>query len=91
VGHDRVDKEADPVSPFFVEVPGTFESLSFIEKDSKRFPGTSGYGYAQFLYDANSGTFTPVGKDASCNKEVRYTCHTKVAAQDYIFTSYPSK
>jgi hypothetical protein len=84
-------KKQNPVSPFFVEVPDTLKSLSFIEKDSKRFPGTSGYGYAQFLYDAKSGTYTPFGKDASFNKDVCYQCHTKVAAQDYIFTSYPSR
>jgi hypothetical protein len=37
------------VSPYFVELPDTLKSVSFVEKDSKRFPNTSGWGYAQFL------------------------------------------
>jgi hypothetical protein len=73
------------------EVPDTLKLLSFIEKDSRRFPDTSGYGYAQFSYDVKSGTLTPFGNDASFNKEVCYQCHMKVGAQDYIFTSYPPR
>jgi hypothetical protein len=84
-------KKQNPDSPYFVEVPDTLKLISFIEKDSKRFPDTSGYGYAQFSYDVKSGTLTPFGKDASFNKEVCYQCHRRVAAQDYIFTSYPPK
>jgi hypothetical protein len=50
-------KKKNPVSPHFVEVPDTLKSLSFIEKDSKRFPDTHGWAYAQFDYDAASDTF----------------------------------
>jgi hypothetical protein len=32
--------------------PDVLKSVAFIQKDSKRFPETSGWGYAQFLYDA---------------------------------------
>jgi hypothetical protein len=74
-------------SPYFVMVPDTLKSVSFIEKDSKRFPNTSGWAYAQFLYDAASDTFKPSGSGASCG----YACHTAVAAKDYIFTSYPQR
>ena len=74
-------------SPYFVMVPDTLKSVSFIEKDSKRFPDTSGWAYAQFLYDAASDTFKPSGSGASCG----YACHTAVAAKDYIFTSYPQR
>ncbi len=81
-------KKKSPVSPYFVEVPETLKSVSFIEKDSKRFPDTSGWGYAQFLYDAKAGTFKPFGTDASFNKNVCYSCHTKVKDKDYIFTEY---
>jgi hypothetical protein len=42
-------KKKNSVSTYFVEVPDTLKSVSFIEKDSKRFPDTSGWGYAQFL------------------------------------------
>jgi Cytochrome P460 len=39
-------KKKNPVSSYFVELPDTLKSVSFIEKDSKRFPDTSGWGYA---------------------------------------------
>jgi hypothetical protein len=42
------------MSPYSVEVPNTLKSVSFIEKDLKRFPDTNGWGYAQFSYDAAS-------------------------------------
>jgi hypothetical protein len=44
-------QKKNPVSPYFVMVPDTLKSVAFIEKDSKRFPETSGWGYAQFLYN----------------------------------------
>ena len=67
--------------------PGTLEFVAFIQKDSKRFPETSGWGYALFLYDAASDTFKPYGSDSSFGKEC-YACHTLVKAKDYIFTEY---
>src|ERR1700731_751056 len=63
-------------SPYFVMVPDTLKSVSFIEKDSKRFPDTNGWAYAQFVHDAASDTFKPNGSDAQCG----YACHTTVAA-----------
>jgi hypothetical protein len=74
-------------SPYFVMVPDALKSVSFIEKDTKRFPDTSGWAYAQFLHDAASDTFTPNGNDAKCG----YACHAGVAAKDYIFTAYPKR
>jgi Cytochrome P460 len=74
-------------SPYFVMVPDTLKSVSFIEKDTKRFPDTNGWAYAQFNYDAASDAFTPNGNDAKCG----YACHTTVAAKDYIFTAYPKR
>lgn len=35
-------------SPYFVMVPDTLKSVSFIEKNSKRFRDSGGWGYAQF-------------------------------------------
>ena len=84
-------KKQNPVSPYFVEVPDTLKSISFIEKDSRRFPDTHGWGYAQFLYDPASHTFKPYGTDASFGKKVCYQCHTAVASTDYIFTAYPPR
>ena len=74
-------------SPYFVMVPDTLKSLSFIEKDSKRFKDSGGWGYAQFQNDAASDTLMPFGSDAACG----YTCHTAVKAKDYIFTAYPRR
>jgi Cytochrome P460 len=62
-------KKKNSVSPYFVEMPDTLKSVSFIEKDSKRFPDTSGWGYAQFLYDAVSDTFKPFGSDSSSGRK----------------------
>jgi len=81
-------KVKNPVSPYSVMIPGTLKSVSFIQKDSKRFPETSCWGYAQFLYDAPSESFKPFGTDASFAKTVCYQCHTAVTARDYIFTAY---
>jgi hypothetical protein len=74
-------------SPYFVMVPDTLKSLSFIEKDTKRFKDSGGWGYAQFQNDAASDTLTPFGTDAACG----YACHTTVKAKDYIFTAYPRR
>ena len=75
------------VSPYFVNVPDTLKSVSFIEKDVRRFPNTHGWAYAQFGYDAASDTFTPHGNDANCG----YACHSTVSTKDYIFTVYPKR
>ena len=80
-------KKKNPESPYFVEVPDTLKSVSFIEKDSKRFPNTHGWAFAQFEYDAGSKTFKPSVTGSECG----YACHTKVASRDYIFTAYPPR
>jgi hypothetical protein len=72
-------KKTNPLSPYAVEIPDTLAVLAFIAKDSKRFPDTSGWGYAQFNYDAKS-----FGKTYCYDM-----CHSKVKATDYIFTAYP--
>src|SRR5260370_26147966 len=77
----------NPESPYFVMVPDALKSVSFIEKDTKRFPDTNRCAYAQFLHDAASDAFKPNGNDAKCG----HACHTAVAAKDYIFTAYPQR
>lgn len=80
-------QKQNPVSPYFVNVPGALMSVSFIEKDTKRFPKTHGWAYAQFLWDPATRTLKPNGTGAECG----YACHTAVSAQDYIFTAYPPR
>ena len=70
--------------------PDVLQRVEFIVKDTKRFPETSGWGYARFVYDAKTGTFSPYGKDTSFAQEC-YQCHTLVKAKDFIFTGYPQR
>lgn len=68
-------------------VPDTLHDLDTMVKDSKRFPDTGGWGYGQFNYDTASDTFSPLGKGPGCG----FACHTKVAAKDYVFTTFPKR
>jgi hypothetical protein len=82
-------QEAYPGPP---QVPGTQHDVDFMVKDSKRFADSGGWGYAEFEYDAASGTFRPgtlddkppQGNDAKCG----VACHTIVKSRDYVFTEY---
>ena len=78
------------VSPYFVNVPDTLKTVAFIEKDTRRFPNTHGWAYAQWAYDPATDTFKPSELNPS-GAECGYACHTKVSAQDYIFTTYPKR
>jgi hypothetical protein len=80
-------KKKNQASPYFVEVPDVLKTVSFIVKDSKRFPDTHGWAFAQFEYDAPSDTLKPSVTGAECG----YQCHTRVSSQDYIFTAYPKR
>ncbi len=72
-------------APFPVDVPDVFSQAFVMEKDSKRFPQTGGWGYAVFNYDAASDKFTADPKSLSDCGQV---CHVKVKAKDYIFHPY---
>src|SRR6202046_4390832 len=50
---------------FDVDVPDFFTQAFVMEKDSRRFPKTGGWGYAVFNYDAVSGKFSPDAKSPS--------------------------
>ena len=75
-------------APFVVDVPDVFSQAFVMEKDSKRFPDTGGWGYALFDYEAASDTFTadPTGL-ADCG----HACHVAVKAKDYIFHPYQKR
>ncbi len=70
---------------FAVDVPDVFTQAFVMEKDSKRFPKTGGWGYAVFNYDTVSGKFTA---DAKSLSDCGNACHTAVKAKDYIFHPY---
>ena len=75
-------------APFVVDVPDVFKQAFVMEKDSKRFPKSGGWGYAVFNYDAASDKFTP---DANSPSDCGYACHTPVKAKDYIFHPYQKR
>ena len=75
-------------APFAVDVPDVFKQAFVMEKDSKRFPKTGGWGYAVFNYDAASNKFTP---DPTSHADCGNSCHVAVKAKDYIFHPYEKR
>ena len=75
-------------APFVVDVPDVFTQAFVMEKDSKRFPKSGGWGYAVFNYEAASDKFTPDPKSLS---DCGNACHTAVKAKDYIFHPYEKR
>jgi len=73
---------------FAVDVPDVFSQAFVMEKDSKRFPNSGGWGYAVFNYDPASDKFTADPKSAS---DCGNACHTAVKAKDYIFHPYQKR
>ncbi len=92
--HWKPEKSEEAPNPT-TRVPGILHNVDFIEKDSKRFADTGGWGYAAFDYDVASDTFTPAtladeppqGNDAKCG----FACHSIAQAKDNIFTAYPKR
>jgi len=77
--------------PYGVTVPGTQTEMSFMLKDSKRFPETNGWGYATFQYDPSSDTFKPATTNPSFARGC-HACHTGGAkAHDFVFTDYAKR
>jgi hypothetical protein len=86
-------------APFSAAAPdtvaGPLTEVEAIEKDSKKFPDTHGWGYAAFKYDDATSTFSPVsatdkppqGNDAKCGA----ACHGLAAKKDFIFTDYAKR
>ena len=74
-------------APFVVDVPDVFTQAFVIEKDSKRFPNSGGWGYALFNYEAESDTFKADPSPSDCG----YACHVAVKAKDHIFHPYQKR
>jgi Cytochrome P460 len=73
---------------FVVDVPDVFKQAFVMEKDSKRFPKSGGWGYAVFNYDAASDKYTA---DPQSLSDCGNACHTVVKAKDYIFHPYQKR
>jgi hypothetical protein len=73
-------------------MPGALQNVDFMEKDSKRFADSGGWGSAAFEYVAASDTFRPgtlpdrppPADDAKCG----FARHTIVKSRHYVFTAY---
>jgi len=74
-------------APFAVDVPDVFTQAFLMEKDSKRFPESGGWGYALFNYEAVSDKFTADPSPSDCG----LSCHVAVKAKDYIFHPYQKR
>jgi Cytochrome P460 len=79
-----------PAQAYGVTVPGTLAEVSFMVKNSKRFPDTNGWGWATFRYDAASDTFRALG-DSPAFAKTCHGCHTAARARDFVWTSYPKR
>jgi hypothetical protein len=72
-------------APFVVDVPDVFTQAFVIEKDSKRFPKSGGWGYALFNYDAAADRMVV---DPTGVSDCGHVCHLAVKAKDHIFHPY---
>ena len=81
-------QKKDAEAQFAVDVPDVFTQAFVMEKDSKRFPKSGGWGYALFNYDAASDKFSA---DAKSPSDCGFACHTVVKSKDYIFHPYQKR
>jgi hypothetical protein len=72
---------------FAVDVPDAPTQAFVIEKDSKRFPNTGGWGYALFNHDVANNKMTADPATADCG----HVCHVAVKSKDYIFHPYQKR
>jgi hypothetical protein len=78
----KIKKMAE--APFDANVPDTFAEVFLMQKDSKRFPDSGGWGYAVFNYDAVTDKYTPTADPANCG----HVCHVAVKNKDHVFHAY---
>ncbi len=81
-------QKKDAEAQFPVDVPAVFSQAFVMEKDSKRFPKSGGWGYALFNYNAASDKFSA---DAKSPSDCGFACHTVVKSKDYIFHPYEKR
>src|SRR5262245_20173213 len=74
-------------APFVVDVPDAPTQAFLIEKDSKRFPNTGGWGYALFNHETATGKMVADPAPADCGQ----SCHQAVKNKDYIFHPYQTR
>jgi hypothetical protein len=60
-------------------VAGSATNVQFMIKDSKKYPATGGWGFAQF----NDGKPADEAVHSNC-----FSCHEPVKSRDFVFTRY---
>ncbi len=75
-------------APFAVDVPDVPTQAFLMEKDSKRFPKSGGWGYALFNHDLANDSFTV---DPTGVSDCGHACHVKVQSKDHIFHPYQKR
>jgi hypothetical protein len=86
-------KARNNASPYGVTVSGPQTEVSFMVKDSKRFPDTDGWGYAAFEHDVESGAFKPAKPTTASNAPTQcHGCHVAGAkARNFVYTEYAQR
>jgi hypothetical protein len=86
-------KARNDTAPYRVTVSGAQTEVSFMLKDSKRFPDTNGWGYATFEYEGESATFKPAKPTTASNaRSLCHGCHVAGAkARDFVYTDYAKR
>jgi hypothetical protein len=86
-------KARNDSAPYGVTVSGAQTEVSFMLKDSKRFPDTNGWGYATFEYDGDSATFKAAKPTTASNaRSLCHGCHVVGAkARDFVYTDYAKR
>jgi hypothetical protein len=79
--------------PYGVTIPAVQTEVSFMAKDSKRFPDTNGWGYATFEYDGESGAFKPAKPTTASNaRSLCHGCHVAGAkSRDFVYSDYAKR
>jgi hypothetical protein len=75
-------------APFVVDMPDVYTQAFVIEKDSKRFARSGGWGYALFNYDAKTDH---MAVDPAGISDCGHACHLAVKAKDHIFHPYQKR
>lgn len=90
------DPKRSAKAPTPTMVPGVLQNVDFMEKDSKRFADSGGWGWAEFDYDAVTNTFRPRPANLASQPpqahangaKCGFACHSIVKARNYIFSDY---
>jgi hypothetical protein len=84
--------KSNAAAPFASLMPDTLLTVELAEKDSARFLESDGWGYAQFMYDPMTDTFTEKGAlPARAVNGTCHACHTIAKARDFIFMPYSKR